>query len=245
MIRRFQTASEYFFFFVCDDAHKQRENICNVVIIIRQFQTANKYIFSFVWLDAHKQRENIWYLVIIIGFESYNDYQVFESYKDYQIPDIFSACQRHDRQKRMNIKLAANKYFFSFVWLDAHKQRENIWYLVIIIEVDSYNDYQVPDIFSACRSHARQKRKYIKLEANEYIFFFVWLDAYKHRENIWYLVIIIGFKFYNDYQVFESYMITKYPDIFSLLVSVKEDKREKISNCRQTNMFSFLSAKQA
>ena len=85
---------------------------------------ANECVFSFVWLDAHKQRENIWYLVIIIRvesyndyqvFESYNDYQVFESYNDYQVPDIFSACERHARQKRKNIKQAANEYFFSFV----------------------------------------------------------------------------------------------------------------------------------
>ena len=34
-------------------------------------------------------------------------------------------------------------------------------------------------------------------------------------------------------------MITKYP-IFSLLVSVMPDKREKISNWQQTNIFSLL-----
>ena len=45
-------------------------------------QAANEYFFSFAWLDAHKRKENIWYLVIIIGFESYDDYQVFESYHD-------------------------------------------------------------------------------------------------------------------------------------------------------------------
>ena len=67
------------------------------------------------------------------------------------------------------------------------------------------------------------------------------------RKNIWYLEIIIGFKAYNDYQVFESYndCQVQMPYIFSLLVSVKADKREKISNWRQTNIFSLLSATQA
>ena len=53
----------------------------------------------------------------------------------------------------------------------------------------------------------------------------------KSRENIWHLVIIMGFEnlviiigleSHNDYEV---------PDIFSLLVSVKADKREKIFVC--------------
>ena len=69
-------------------------------------------------------------------------------------------------------------------------------------------------------------------------FSFVWLDAHKQRENIWYLVIIIGVESYNDYQV-------QVADIFSLLVSVNADKRKKISNRRQTNIFSLLSATEA
>ena len=60
-----------------------------------------------------------------------------------KIPDIFSACERHARQTRKNIKQAANEYFFPFAWLDAHKQKENIWYLLIIIGIESYDDYQV------------------------------------------------------------------------------------------------------
>ena len=51
-------------------------------------------------------------------------------------------------------------------------------------------------------------------------------------------------EFYNDYQVFEfcnDYQV-QVRDIFSLLVSVKADKREKISNWRQTNILSLLSA---
>ena len=59
-----------------------------------------------------------------------------------KVLDIFSACERHARPKRKNIKQAANKYFFPFAWLDDHKQRENIWYLVIIIRVESYNHYR-------------------------------------------------------------------------------------------------------
>ena len=68
----------------------------------------------------------------------------------------------------------------------------------------------------------------IKLAANEYFFSFVWLDAHKQRENIRYLVIVTKFESYNDYQVFESYndYQVQAPDIFSLLVSVKADKRE-------------------
>ena len=42
------------------------------------------------------------------------------------------------------------------------------------------------------------------------------------RENIWYLVMIIGLESCNDYLV---------PDIFSPLVSVKPDKGEKIFVC--------------
>ena len=104
--------------------------------------------------------------------------------------------------------------------------------------------YQVPDIFSACEHHARQKRKNIKQAANEYFFSFVWLDAHKQRENIWSLVITIGVESYNAYQVFESYNAyqVQVPDIFSLLVSIKVDKREKISSWRQTNIFSLFSA---
>ena len=51
-------------------------------------------------------------------------------------------------------------------------------------------------------------------------------------------------EFYNDYEVFEfcnDYQV-QVRDIFSLLVSVKADKREKISNWRQTNILSLLSA---
>ena len=52
-----------------------------------------------------------------------------------------------------NIKHAANEYFFSFVWLDAHKKRENFWYLIIIVGVESYNDYQV---FEFCNDYQVQ-----------------------------------------------------------------------------------------
>ena len=84
-----------------------------------------------------------------------------------------------------------------------------------------------PYFLSACERQAGQKRINIKLAANEYLFSFVWHDAHKQRENIWYLVIIIGVESYNDYQVFQSYndYHIKY-QIFSLLVSVMPDKRE-------------------
>ena len=63
---------EYFFSFVCHDAHKQRENICYLAIIKKSTHkrfpfsnTGKRIFFSFVCHDAHKQRENIWYLIII------------------------------------------------------------------------------------------------------------------------------------------------------------------------------------
>ena len=62
----------------------------------------------------------------------------------------------------------------------------------------------------------------IKHAANESFLFFVCLDAHKQREKIGYLV-----------------MITKY-QIFSQLVSVTPDQREKISNRQQTNIFFSL-----
>ena len=94
-----------------------------------------------------------------------------------------------------------------------------------------------PLVTPLCERHARQKRINIKQAANKYIFSLVWLDAHKQRENIWYLVIIIGVESYNDYQV-------QVPDIFFLLVSVKAYKREKISNWRLTNIFFVCHVKE-
>ena len=52
------------------------------------------------------------------------------------------------------------------------------------------------------------------------------------KENIWYLVIIIRFEYLVIVIGLESYDDYLVSDIFSLLVSVKPDKREKIFVCR-------------
>ena len=100
-----------------NDAHKQRENICYLVIIIGfdsndSKYAASEYFFFFVcaWRSQAERKYLllfIWYLVIIIGFDSDDS------------------------------KHAASEYFFCFVCHDAHKQRENICYLVVIIGFDS------------------------------------------------------------------------------------------------------------
>ena len=51
----------------------------------------------------------------------------------------------------------------------------------------------------------------------------------------------IGFESYNDYRVFESYngYQVRVPDIFSLLVSVKADKRKKYQTDGKGIFFLF------
>ena len=56
------------------------------------------------------------------------------------------------------------------------------------------------------------------------------------RENIWYFVIIIRFKYLVIILGLESYNYYFVPAIFSLLVSVKPDTKEKIFVCHVLDM---------
>ena len=141
----------------------------------------------------------------------------------------------------------ANKYFFFFVCHDAHQPRENICYLVIIIGFNSNDSKRQTNCFFSfvcfipkfkCWLPAEKyrsspaERKYLLLSnhygiqlkrfqtTNEYFFSFVCHDAPKQRENICYLVIIIGF---------DSNDSKRQTNIFSLLSAMTLTGRDKIS----------------
>ena len=129
------------------------------------------------------------------------------------------------------IKHAANESFLFFVCLDAHKQRKNIWYLVMITKYQIFK-YQ---IFSQLVSVTPDQKEKISNRQQTNIFS-LWsgltLTSHKQRENIWYLVIVTVVESYNHYHV-------QVPYIFSLLVSFKADKREKIMGRRLEKNYSF------